>query len=41
MFRRFQNTIARFMYGRYGTDHLNRGLFVLYFAVWFVCTHAD
>lgn len=38
MFRRFQNTIARFMYGRYGTDHLNRGLFVLYFALWLIAT---
>ena len=34
MFRRFYNTIARFMYGRYGNDQLNRGLFVLYFCVW-------
>ena len=38
MFRRFRNTIARFMYGRYGTDSLNRGLFILYFAVWLVAT---
>ena len=26
------------MYGRYGTDSLNRGLFILYFAVWLVAT---
>ena len=34
MFRRFVNTIARFMYGRNGTDQLNRFLFILYFVVW-------
>lgn len=36
MFQRFLNTVARFMQGRYGTDHLNRFLFVLYFIVWVV-----
>ena len=36
MFRRFLNTMSRFMYGRYGTDQLNRGLFILYFAVWLI-----
>lgn len=34
MFRRFCNTVARFMYGRYGNDQLNRFLFVLYFVIW-------
>ncbi len=36
MFRRFRNTIAHFMYGRYGNDSLNRFLFILYFAVWVI-----
>ena len=36
MFQRLMNTIARFMVGRYGTDHLNRGLFILYFVLWLV-----
>lgn len=36
MFQRFLNTVARFMYGRYGTDQLNRCLFVVYFVLWFV-----
>ena len=34
MFQRFMNTIRRFMVGRYGTDHLNRFLFVVYLLVW-------
>ena len=34
MFQRFMNTIRRFMVGRYGTDHLNRFLFVVYLVVW-------
>ena len=36
MFQRFRNTMARFMYGRYGTDTLNRVLFWVYFAVWMI-----
>lgn len=36
MFQRFLNTMARFMQGRYGTDRLNRFLFVLYFVLWLV-----
>ena len=36
MFRRFRNTLAQFMYGRYGTDQLNRALFVLYFVIWVI-----
>ena len=36
MFQRFLNTIARFMVGRYGTDRLNRFLFILYFIIWLV-----
>lgn len=36
MFQRFVNTISRFMVGRYGTDHFNRFLFVVYFVVWLV-----
>ncbi len=36
MFQRFRNTIAHFMYGRYGTDTLNRVLFWVYFAVWLI-----
>ncbi len=34
MFRRLMVSLARFMQGRYGTDHLNRFLLVLYFVVW-------
>lgn len=34
MFRRFLYSFARFMEGRYGTDHLNRFLLVLYFVLW-------
>lgn len=34
MFRRFLNTVAQFMCGRYGNDQLNRFLFILYFVVW-------
>ena len=34
MFRRFFYSFARFMAGRYGTDHLNRFLLVLYFVLW-------
>ena len=36
MFQRFRNTVARFMWGRYGNDQLNRFLFILYFIVWVV-----
>ena len=36
MFQRFRNTIAQFMYGRYGNDALNRFLFILYFVIWAV-----
>lgn len=36
MFQRIMNTIARFMTGRYGNDHLNRFLCVVYFIIWFV-----
>ena len=36
MFRRFLNTVAQFMYGRYGNDQLNRFLFILYFVVWVI-----
>lgn len=36
MFQRLMNTIARFMAGRYGTDQLNRFLFVTYFVLWLV-----
>lgn len=36
MFQRFRNTVAQFMYGRYGTDTLNRALFWAYFAVWMI-----
>lgn len=35
MFQRFRNTVARFMWGRYGNDQLNRFLFVVYFILWF------
>lgn len=34
MFRRFGNTLARFMYGRYGSDRFNRFLLVLYLILW-------
>ncbi len=34
MFQRFVNTVRRFMVGRYGTDQLNRFLFVVYLVVW-------
>ena len=34
MFRRFGNTLARFMYGRYGSDRFNRFLLVLYLIFW-------
>ena len=34
MFRRFGNTLARFMYGRYGSDRFNRFLMVLYLIFW-------
>ena len=34
MFQRLMNTIQRFMVGRYGTDQLNRFLFVVYLIVW-------
>ena len=36
MFRRLSNSIAQFMWGRYGTDQLNRCLFWVYFVVWVV-----
>lgn len=36
MFQRLINTIQRFMVGRYGTDHFNRFLFVVYLIVWLV-----
>ena len=36
MFRRFGNTLARFMYGRYGNDQLNRFLLWVYFGFWVV-----
>ena len=34
MFRRFGNTLARFMYDRYGSDRFNRFLMVLYLIFW-------
>ena len=34
MFQRFLNTVRQFMAGRYGTDSLNRFLFVVYLVVW-------
>ena len=34
MFQRFINTMRQFMAGRYGSDQLNRFLFVLYLIVW-------
>ena len=34
MFRRFGNSLARFMYGRYGNDQLNRFFLVLYLIFW-------
>ena len=34
MFQRFRNTVARFMWGRYGNDQLNRVLFWTYFVLW-------
>lgn len=34
MFQRFRNTVARFMYGRYGNDQLNRVLFGTYLILW-------
>jgi len=36
VFRRLGEAVARFMYGRYGNDQLNRFLFGLYFALWLV-----
>ncbi len=36
MFQRFINTVRQFMAGRYGSDQLNRFLFVLYFVIWVV-----
>ncbi len=33
---RFRERLARFMYGRYGTDSLYYFLFVLYFVLWIV-----
>ena len=30
MFNKLKNAIARFMYGRYGADNLNRALLVIY-----------
>lgn len=34
MFRRFREAVARFLYGRYGNDQLNRFLFGVYFVLW-------
>ena len=34
MFRRLGYTLARFMYGRYGSDRFNRFLLVLYLIFW-------
>lgn len=36
MFYRLQNTIRRFMMGRYGGDNLNRFLTVVYLVLWVV-----
>lgn len=36
MWRRFLNTVTRFMAGRYGTDQLNRVLLWTYLALWLV-----
>ena len=36
MFQRLRNTIARFMWGRYGNDQLNRFLFIVYFVLWMI-----
>ena len=33
MFYRFREALARFMYGRYGSDQLNRFLIVIFFVV--------
>lgn len=34
MFRRLGNSLARFMWGRYGNDRLNRFLMILYLIFW-------
>lgn len=34
MFRRLGNSLARFMWGRYGNDQLNRFLMILYLIFW-------
>lgn len=36
MFQRLRNTIARFMWGRYGGDRLNRFLIWVYLIFWFL-----
>lgn len=36
MFQRFLNTVRQFMMGRYGSDQLNRFLFMAYLAIWVV-----
>ncbi|MBQ3202842.1 MAG: hypothetical protein IJB36_04280 [Clostridia bacterium] len=36
MFQRFRNTVIQFMWGRNGTDPLNRFLFWAYFAIWVI-----
>ena len=33
-FFKLQNALMRFMYGRNGSDHLNRALLVVYLALW-------
>lgn len=34
MFRRLGNSLARFMWGRYGSDQLNRFLMIVYLIFW-------
>ncbi len=34
MFNRFMVSLSRFMYGRYGTDRMFKGLAVLYLIIW-------
>ena len=36
MFRRFQNTVSRFMIGRYGMDNLNKFLLITYVILWLI-----
>lgn len=38
MFHRLRNTLVRFMAGRYGSDRLNRFLFIVYLVLWALST---